>query len=212
MNVNFKDGAKVLFGGNVSWVTINLLNVVLLSYNSRGLVCAYQFREVFPMLQPDIYIASSVYYTSRQVHGLKHTDAGILLFKLYQKTGTRVLPVVKARGTRKLLFSAQDDEKLVRKHTYICTVRLGEALFLGPNPQILHTKSNLRFPLQCNINEKKQILVTQHMRRLPEPRHFFAAAWQNWHLRSSKKGPKQTLYIQTLSFIFSKYRFGRTRI
>ena len=35
--------------------------------SSSGLICAYQFREVFPALQNDVYIASSIYFISRQV-------------------------------------------------------------------------------------------------------------------------------------------------
>ena len=40
----------------------------------------------------------------------------------------------------------------------------------------------------------------EHMKRFPEPQHFFAAAWQNWDLRSSEEGPKQTLFKHFLSY------------
>ena len=38
------------------------------------------------------------------------------------------------------------------------------------------------------------------MRRFPEPQHFFAAAWQNWDLRSFKEGPRHTLFKHFLSY------------
>ena len=39
-----------------------------------------------------------------------------------------------------------------------------------------------------------------HMRRFPEPQHFFAAAWQNWDLRSSKECPRKMLYKQMFTY------------
>ena len=45
---------------------------------------------------------------------------------------------------------------------------------------------------------KKYVLSGIHMRRFPEPQQFFAATSQNWDLRSSKEGPRQTLFKQFL--------------
>ena len=40
-----------------------------------------------------------------------------------------------------------------------------------------------------------------HMRRFPEPQHFFAAGWQNWDFRPSRKGPRWILLIIILVYI-----------
>ena len=39
-----------------------------------------------------------------------------------------------------------------------------------------------------------------HMRRFPEPQHFFAAPRENWDLRCSKEGRRQTLLKLFLSY------------
>ena len=46
----FKENTKFFFGGNAS-----------------GLLCAYQFGQVFPETRSNIIIPSSIYYASRQV-------------------------------------------------------------------------------------------------------------------------------------------------
>ena len=39
------------------------------------------------------------------------------------------------------------------------------------------------------------------MRRFPEPQHYFAAGWQNWDFRPSRKGPRWILLIIILVYI-----------
>ena len=40
--------------------------------------------------------------------------------------------------------------------------------------------------------------ASTHMRRFPEPQHFFAAEWQNWDLRTPSEGPWEALLKQFL--------------
>ena len=41
--------------------------------------------------------------------------------------------------------------------------------------------------------EKKQLRKFGHMRRFPEPQHFYAAEWQKWDFGPSGKGPRWAL-------------------
>ena len=51
----------------------------------------------------------------------------------------------------------------------------------------------------CRKDNQKGI-ANLHMRQFLEPQQFFAAAWQNRDLRSSKAGPRQTLFKHFLSY------------
>ena len=53
-------------------------------------------------------------------------------------------------------------------------------------------------PLVC---VKTFVVGGFYMRQFPEPQNFFAAAWQNRDLRSSKEGPTQSLFKQFLTCI-----------
>ena len=54
---------------------------------------------------------------------------------------------------------------------------------------------NIYMNIYININMK------MYMRRFPEPQHFFAAGWQNWDFRPSRKGPRWILLIINLVYI-----------
>ena len=49
------------------------------------------------------------------------------------------------------------------------------------------------------------IRLTSHMRRFPEPQNFFAAALQNWDLRSSKECQRQNIGFVAPGFGASKF-------
>ena len=65
------------------------------------------------------------------------------------------------------------------------------------------------FPFYCVLIQSKTSSIhfnqsnslQSYMRQFPEPQHFFAAAWQNRDLRSSKEGPRQSLFKQFLTYI-----------
>jgi len=67
--------------------------------NTSGLICGYEFGQVFPHLRHNLVIISSIFYASRQVCGEK---------------GNRAYPVITTNGEGKLMWIKRDESDMVK--------------------------------------------------------------------------------------------------